>query len=308
MTHEQFLKNLSVPTGRVDVILDTDTFNEADDQVALAYMLKSEDRLNIKGICAAPYSGPGKVDDPAEGVVNSYNEIFNILKLAKREDMNDKVYMGSKTYLPDEKTPVESPAADFMAELANGYSPESPLYIIAIGAITNVASAILKNPTIKENCVIVWLGGHAFHMPETNEYNMRQDIAAARIVFDCGVPLVQLPCLGVVSEFATSEWELRHWLGGKNDLCDYLIYKLVKKGETIGPGQPWAKPLWDVTAIGWLLNDKNKFMSSEIVHAPIPQYDMHYSHDNTRHFMRYIYRINRNNLMEDLFGKLVDFE
>lgn len=308
MTQEQFLKNLSVPTERVDVVLDTDTFNEADDQVALAYMLKSEDRLNIKGICAAPYSGPGKVDTPAEGVVNSYNEIFNILKLAKREDMNDKVYMGAKFYLSDEKTPVESDAAEFMAALADEYSPEKPLYIIAIGAITNVASAILKNPNIKENCVIVWLGGHATHMPDTPEYNMRQDVAAARIVFGCGVPLVQLPCLGVVSEFATSEWELRHWLEGKNQLCDYLIYKLVKKGESIAPGYPWAKPLWDVTAIAWLLNDKNRFMSSELIHAPIPQYDHHYSYDNTRHFMRYVYRINRNNLMNDLFGKLVDFE
>ncbi len=308
MTHEQFLKNLSVPSGKVDVVLDTDTFNEADDQVALAYMLKCEDKLNIKGICAAPYSGPGKTKTPEEGVINSYNEIFNILKLAKREDMNDKVYMGSKIYLPDENTPVESPAADFMAELANSYSPENPLYIIAIGAITNVASAILKNPNIKENCVVVWLGGHAQHMPDTAEYNMRQDIAAARIVFGCGVPLVQLPCIGVVSEFTTSEWELKHWLGGKNQLCDYLIYKLVKKGESIAAGMPWAKPLWDVTAIAWLLNENDKFMSSNLIHAPLPQYDHHYSYDNRRHLMTYVYRINRNILMDDLFRKLVDFE
>ena len=308
MTQQQFLKNLSVPTGKVDVILDTDTFNEADDQVALAYLLKCEDKANVIGICAAPYSGPGKVDTPAEGVVNSYNEIFNILKLAKREDMCDRVYMGSKFYLSNEKTPVESPAADFIAEKAKNYSPENPLYIIAIGAITNVASAILKNPDIKENCVVVWLGGHAQHFPDTAEYNLRQDVAGARILFGCGVPLIQLPCFGVVSEFSASEWELRHWLGGKNELCDYLIYKLVKKGETIAKGMPWAKPLWDVTAIAWLLNDNNRYMSYELVHAPIPQYDFHYSYDNTRHFMTYVYRINRNVLMDDLFRKLVDFK
>ena len=122
MTAEQYLKNLSVPTGKVDVILDTDTFNEADDQVALAYMLKSEDKLEVKGICAAPYSGPGKCDTPAEGVVNSYNEIFNILELAGRKDMCDKVYMGSKFYLSDENTPVMSDAATFMADMANNYN------------------------------------------------------------------------------------------------------------------------------------------------------------------------------------------
>lgn len=308
MTAEQYLKNLSVPTGKVDVILDTDTFNEADDQVALAYMLKSEDKLNVKGICAAPYSGPGKCDTPAEGVVNSYNEIFNILELAGRKDMCDKVYMGSKYYLSDENTPVMSDAATFMADMANGYSPENPLYIIAIGAITNVASAILLNPKIKENCVVVWLGGHAFHFPKTDEYNMRQDIAGARVLFNCGVPVVQLPCFGVVSEFSTSEWELRHWLEGKNKLCDYLIYKLVKKGESIAAGMPWAKPLWDVTAIAWLLNENSKYMLTQTVPSPIVQYDNTYAFDNNRHPMTYVYRINRNILMNDLFGKLVDIQ
>ncbi len=308
MTQEQFLKNLNPPEKKVDIILDTDAFNEADDQVAIAYMLKSEDKLNIKGICAAPYSGPGKAATPAEGVQKSYDEILHILDLASRNDLADKVYMGSEFYLSNEKTPVESEAADFIADLANSYSPEDPLYIVAIGAITNVASAILKNPNIKENCVVVWLGGHAHHFPETNEYNMRQDIAATRVVFDCQVPLIQLPCFGVVTEFSSSQYELEHWLGGKNRLCDYLIYKLVKKGESIAPGQPWAKPLWDVTAIAWLLNDNDRFMISRIIPTPIVQYDNKYSFDENRHPMTYVYRIYRNALMDDLFRKLGDFQ
>ena len=76
--------------------------------------------------------------------------------------------------------------------------------MISIGAITNIASAILLNPEITGRIVVVWLGGHALGWPDTEEFNMVQDIAAARIVFGCGVPLVQLPCMGVVSEFATT--------------------------------------------------------------------------------------------------------
>ena len=30
MTREQFFKNLDVPTGKIDVILDTDAYNEID--------------------------------------------------------------------------------------------------------------------------------------------------------------------------------------------------------------------------------------------------------------------------------------
>lgn len=308
MTKEQYLKNLKVPKGKIDVILDTDTFNEADDQVALAYMLKCEDKLNIKGICAAPYSGPGKVDTPKEGVINSYNEIFHILELAKRTDMNDKVYMGAETYLPDETTPAESNAADFMAELSNEYSPEKPLYIVAIGAITNVASAILKNKKMIENCVIVWLGGHALHFHDTREFNMLQDVAAARVVFGCGVPLIQLPCNGVVSEFTTSQYELEHWLGGKSELCDYFIYKIIKKAESYAKGLPWAKPLWDVTAIAWLLNENDSYMMGRNIPAPIPQYDNTYAKETHDHYINYIYKINRNALMGELFGKLGEYK
>ena len=36
MTKEQYLKNLSVPSGKIDVVLDTDAFNEVDDQFAIS--------------------------------------------------------------------------------------------------------------------------------------------------------------------------------------------------------------------------------------------------------------------------------
>ena len=54
MTEELRIRNLSVPTGPVDVVLDTDTFNEIDDQFALAYLLRSKEKLNTKAIYAAP--------------------------------------------------------------------------------------------------------------------------------------------------------------------------------------------------------------------------------------------------------------
>ena len=55
--------------------------------------------------------------------------------------------------------------------------------MVSIGAITNIASAILMNPEIVNRMVVVWLGGHALSWPDTEEFNMVQDIAAARIVF-----------------------------------------------------------------------------------------------------------------------------
>ena len=42
------MKNLNVPNGRIDAVLDTDTYNEVDDQFALVYMLKLSDKINLK--------------------------------------------------------------------------------------------------------------------------------------------------------------------------------------------------------------------------------------------------------------------
>ena len=42
MTIAQLLKNLQVPDHPVDVVLDTDAYNEIDDQFAIAYLLRSE--------------------------------------------------------------------------------------------------------------------------------------------------------------------------------------------------------------------------------------------------------------------------
>ena len=52
--------------GVIDIVLDTDTFNEVDDQYALSYLLHSEDRLRLRAIYAAPFANE-KAATPREG-------------------------------------------------------------------------------------------------------------------------------------------------------------------------------------------------------------------------------------------------
>ena len=184
------------------------------------------------------------------------------------------------------------------------YTPENPLYVIAIGAITNVASAILMNPAIRERIVVVWLGGNALHWPDNREFNLAQDVAAARILFGCGVPLVQLPCMGVVSSFTVSEPELRQYLLGKNALCDHLAQYAIEEGRRTASSGTWTRVIWDVTAVAWLLGED--FMADTLVHSPIPQYDHTWTPSATRHFIRYVYAIHRDRLLADLVHKLTE--
>lgn len=303
MTKDQYLRNLEVPCGRIDAVLDTDTFNEIDDQFAIAYMLRSEDKINLKAIYAAPFFNKHS-ESPEDGMEKSYNEIMKILKLAKRDDMAESVYKGSRGYLENESTPQSSPAADHLISLAKRYSPDDPLYVVAIGAITNVASAVIKDPSICENIVVVYLGGHALHYHDTHEFNMMQDVAAARVIYTCGAPYVQLPCMGVVSAFTTTAPELDYWLVGKTPLSTYLAENTKKEAESYAAGRVWSRVIWDVTAVAWLLNDKNRFMASRVIDAPLPQYNHKYDLDHKGKPMRYVYNINRDALMNDLFTKL----
>jgi len=302
MTELQRIKNLSVPEGNIDAVLDTDAFNEIDDQFAIAYLLRCKEKVNVKALYAAPFFNENS-SGPKDGMERSYEEIIKLLDFMKE---SVPVFRGSEEYLRDEKTPVRSEAVDDLILRAREYSVDKPLYVVAIGAITNIASALITAPDIAERIVIVWLGGHAHHFANTREFNMMQDVAAARVVFKSGAPLVQLPCYGVVSSFTVSKPELEYWLLGKGELADYLARNTVSAAEKYASGKPWTRVIWDVTAAAWLMNDRNRFMYSRLIHTPIPTYDDLYSSLPDSHMMSYVYHIRRDALMEDLINRIIE--
>ncbi len=294
---------LTQPKGRIDCVLDTDTYNEIDDQFALSYILRAPEKLNLRAIYAAPFANE-RAATPSEGMLKSYEEIHHILRLADAESILPNAYLGSERYLPDEATPVDSPAVRHLAALAMAYSPERPLYVVAIGAITNVASALLIAPEIKERIVILWLGGHAHHLDINEEFNLRQDVAAARVIFGCGAPVVQFPCAGVVDALRTTRPELEYWLSGRNKLADYLAKNTIEAAESYAAGKPWSRVIWDVAPVAWLLDEKERLFNSRLLPSPIPQYDHHYSFAFHRPLMRYVYGVNRDGVFADLFARL----
>ena len=133
MNDMEMIKALALPESKVDAVLDTDAYNEIDDQFAIAYMLCSDEKINVKEIYAAPFYND-KSDGPADGMEKSYEEIKHILTLLGKEDMIEKTYRGSCNYLQDEFTPVESEAATALIKLSEQYDADKRLYVVAIGA------------------------------------------------------------------------------------------------------------------------------------------------------------------------------
>ena len=64
--------------NKVNVILDTDIYNECDDQFALSYLIKSQDKFNIEAIAIAPYHHDNNISIQ-EGIDKSYDKIYKDL-------------------------------------------------------------------------------------------------------------------------------------------------------------------------------------------------------------------------------------
>ncbi len=291
---EAQVRALELPEGKIDMVLDTDTFNEVDDQFALAYALLSPERLNVEAIYAAPFYN-SRSTGAKDGMEKSYQEIQRLLGKMNR---TENVLRGSDAFL-QESGYVDSPAARDLVERAMARADGERLYVVAIGAITNVASAILMEPKICEKIAVVWLGGHPTSYPTALEFNLSQDVRAARIVLDCGCPLTLVPCLGVATHLLTSVQELSACIGGKNPLCDALVELFAAYSDD---HFAWAKEIWDVSTIAYLINPE--WVPTKIVHSPLLTDDSHWAHDEKRHLIREAYFCRRNPIFRDLFEKL----
>ena len=295
ITDTERLRLLEPPHRRVRIVLDTDTANEIDDQFALAYALLSPERITLEAIYAAPFQNQRY--GPAEGMEQSYDEIMRVLERMGRSG-DGLVFRGSTAWLPAPEEPVPSAAADDLIQRASA-PHAAPLYVVAIGAITNVASALLQAPQIAPNIVVVWLGGNPSYWPHATEFNVEQDMHAARVIFDSGVPLVHVPCINVTEHLRTTQAELVRFVQGRGAIGDYLFSIFSHHYD-----DHWArsKEIWDLGAVAYLVNPA--WCDSVLIHSPILTDSETWSFDPHRHLIREVRSLQRDPIFADLFHKL----
>jgi purine nucleosidase len=350
ISDDKLRQMLEPPVGPVRLIVDTDAYNEIDDQFAITWALLSQERLQIEGVVAEPFSqahhqrrlcelydllagdasaivpdhlrtyrewvqtlleagsDPHDLEfvDPTTGMEQSYREILNIFAKLRRDPAGE-VFRGSERYLQALDAPVESPAADFIIERALA-AEKRPLYVAAIGCLTNVASAILLEPGIIERMIVLWTSAYpsVSRLDNTPSFNMVQDRVAAQLLFDCGVPHVYLPGFQVGAQLLISLPEMERYVRGRGAIGDYL-YHLYTKNDVHGlrnvndlDGRTWV--IWDLINIAWLLNPD--WVPSHLVRSPVLSDDLHWKHDPGRHLMREAYGVNRDAIFRDFFKKL----
>lgn len=298
ISEAQRLARLRAPKHKVRIVLDTDTFNEVDDQFAIVHALLSPEKIQIEAIYAAPFHNP-RSSSAEDGMEKSYEEILTLFGRMNRS-AEGLVYKGSRHYFNPDKL-ERSPAVDDLIARALA-SKDEPLYVVAIAAISNIATAIMLEPKITKNIVVVWLGGHSLTWPHTKEFNLMQDVAGANVLFDSGVPLVLVPCMGVTSHLTTTVAELEKFVAPCGPIGEFLTQRV--KGYH--PNHfAWAKELWDIAAIAYLLDDT--WLPSRFVSTPRVSSEVTWEQPRGRHALRLIDFVNRNAVFADLFRKLEQF-
>jgi inosine-uridine nucleoside N-ribohydrolase len=295
---DALLARLEPPTGPVSMVLDTDTYNEIDDQFAVVYSLLS-DNLDVEAIYAAPFFNH-RSEGPGDGMHRSYAEIMRLLERMGIE--GQPVYHGSERYLGAPETPVHSAAAEDL--IARAMAPrDGPLYVLAIGAITNVASAILLEPAIVDRIVVVWLGGNPLYWPHSREFNLRQDVPAARVVFDCGAAVVHIPCRLVAEQLRTTLPEMFHYVKGRGAIGDYL-YRIYE--DFAEDHYARSKVIWDISTVAYL-NDPS-WVPTEVRPSPVLLDDTTWGLvEEGRHPFRTATEVHRDAVFGDLYRKLAAF-
>ena len=279
---------------KFNVILDTDTYNECDDQFALAYMIKNQEIFNIEAITVAPYSHKERNETVISGREKSYNEILKICNWLNFDTTN-KVFKGAEDYFCNGYDETND-AVNKIIEVA---LKNDKTYIMAIGAITNVALAIKKEPKIINKIEVVWLGGHSLLQNNNKEFNFRQDVNAVKIVFDSKVKLTIIPCKNVASNLRTSVYELNHYLKDKDELCNYLIDRFYNDGYH---GIQERRVIWDISVIAYMIN--KEWFTSEYISCPNIKKDTSYELTTNNHKITMVNYIDVNKVYNDLFKKL----
>lgn len=272
------------------VVLDTDAYNEIDDQFAIAYFYYSK-KVDLLAVCAEHYMHD-RCDSRELGMNRSYNEIVKVLSLADPH-YTTLTCRGSINAIDETGCAVESDAADTIIRIAR--ESDEIVYVAAIGALTNVASAIMKAPDIVDKICVVFVGCRPLAIGCPVEYNVDQDYKAAQIVFESGVPLVIVPDANVTQKLR-SPIDCVSEIKGANPVCDYLYDISYNAYRAVGCPPTWARTIWDLAAPAMF--ETPEAATCEFMPRPILTEERTYAFDDTRPEMIMVTDLDRDPIFE----------
>ena len=191
--------------GAQKIIIDTDPGQ--DDAVAILLALASPEEIEVLGITAVAGNVPLSLTEKNARIVCELAGRPDIpvyagcdrplkRKLVTAEHVHGKTGLDGPE-LPEPKIKLhEKHGVDFIIDTIL-QEPENSISLCPLGPLTNIASAILKQPKIVSRIKkIVLMGGAYFEVGNITpaaEFNIFVDPDAAKIVFEAGIDMVVMP-------------------------------------------------------------------------------------------------------------------
>ena len=171
----------TLAADRRPVVITTDIGTEIDDLWAIAHLTLSPE-LEVKGIVTT--HAPNLAEPPAESSSKFAMELM--AKLPER--FRVPVLAGMNHPLTNTTVPPMSPGVEFLIEAAKANGPNNRLTVVVLGAATDVASALLIDPTWADRITIVAMGFDNY--PKGGDpWNVKNDPIAWRILLGSAAPI-----------------------------------------------------------------------------------------------------------------------
>ncbi len=288
-------KKFLIPNEKkIRVIISTDAKNEVDDQFAIVQAALS-DSFDIKGFIACHF---GK-EKSKTSMQDSYDEIKKVLNLIDKDSIN--VYKGALDKIEDINNVELSEGAKLIIDEAMK-DDERPLYVANLGAITDMAIALIYKPEIVlRNIKVVWIGGRDY--PNGGwEYNLKNDIIAANVVFNSKIELLQVP-RNVYRMMPVSHAELLTRVYPYGEIGKYLASNVILFNNIDKKRPTEYRILGDSPAVGIMLyEDCGEW---EMIKAPKIKDNMEYDFNNDNRLIKVYKNINSRFILEDFYAKLL---
>lgn len=279
---------------KIRVIINTDAKNEVDDQFAIVQGLLTES-FDLRGLIAAHFG----TEKSVHSMLDSYKEIQKVLSLMGKES-SVQVLKGAEKALESEMCPEDSDGAKLIIEEAMK-DDIRPLYVAFLGPLTDMASALLIEPAIAHrNITVIWIGGRDWPAGGW-EYNLKNDVLAANVVFKSEVQLWQVP-RNVYRMMPVSHAELWTRVRPYGAIGKYLAENVVDFNNEWTSRPREFRILGDSPAVGLILyND-----CGEWEWKPAPEFDdnMNYVHNGKNRPIKVYKNIDARFILEDLYAKL----
>ncbi len=279
--------------ARLPVVLSTDIGNEIDDQWALTHLLLNP-RIHLLAVLSA--HAPSLPSPSAQGTLRVL--AASLRELAAHQPQ-PPIFAGADDPLSSQTAPHRSPAAMALLEIASGFTAAAPLTVVAIGAATDIASAILLDPSIVDRIRVVQMAFVDEHGGD--EYNILNDPLAQQVLFHSAVPLTLGPASVCRAHLSVSFHQARSLLAHRGSIGAWLwhdfeswYFRHVKPLRVDDFSAPWI--IWDEITTAFLLG----FTETHIAPRPIMALDASFTGCNPHRSVTWITHVDSDALWQSL--------